>query len=74
MTTGDRARMLLAAALGISVGQLPENPRMGSLEVWDSLAHARLLIGLEEELNRELDPEEIARIEDLSAIESFLAP
>jgi acyl carrier protein len=73
MTASDRARALLAEALGLAATEIPEDARIGAAERWDSLAHARLLIGLEEILNRPLDPSETARIESLADVADVLA-
>jgi len=74
VTANNRARALLAEALGVTTDELPEHARIGAVERWDSLAHARLLIGLEEVLDRQLDPNETARIESLADVADLLAP
>lgn len=69
MTT---ARALLADALGLPENDLPAEARIGSLEQWDSLAHARILLALEEHIGKMLDAEEAAGIESLSDIATTL--
>ena len=69
MTT---ARALLADALGLPENDLPAEARIGSLEQWDSLAHARILLALEEHIGKMLDTEEAAGIESLSDIATTL--
>ena len=69
MTT---ARALLADALGLPEQDLPAEARIGSLDQWDSLAHARILLALEEHIGKMLDAEEAAVIESLSDIAATL--
>jgi len=72
MTALGVAKRLLADAVGMEDSAIPEAPRVGSFERWDSLAHMRLLLALEERLGHELDSDVIARIESLSDIEALL--
>jgi len=43
-----------------SMEEIPDDARMGSLGQWDSLAHVRLLIAIQEKYLIEFSPEEIA--------------
>jgi acyl carrier protein len=72
MSAMAEARRLLAEALAIAELDLPADPRIGAVERWDSLAHARILIALEERLGRELDPEEAVTIESLADIAGII--
>lgn len=73
MSTLSAARALLAAALAIPEASLPATARIGGLEQWDSLAHARILLALEDKLGRLLEAETAARIESLDDIARVLA-
>jgi acyl carrier protein len=66
------ARQLLAEALAIGESDLPLNPRIGMIELWDSLAHARILIGIEEHIGKQLDGEEAVAIESLEDIAAVI--
>ena len=66
------ARRLLAEAVHAELAAVPEDARIGSFERWDSLAHLRLMLALEAEVGRELDPEEIVRIECLDDVRALL--
>ena len=66
------ARRLLAEAVHAELAAVPEDARIGSFERWDSLAHLRLVLALEAEVGRELDAEEIVRIECLNDVRALL--
>ena len=66
------ARQLLADAIGIAASELPSDPRLGQFDRWDSLAHARILLALEERLGKPLDAEEAVAIAGLADIETLL--
>lgn len=53
---------------------IPDDVRIGRFERWDSLAHLRLVLAIEEQIGRELDPDESIRIETLADIATLLAP
>lgn len=69
----NAARSLLAEALGLPEQDLPADPRLGAFDRWDSLAHARILLLLEERIGKMLDAEEAASIESLEGIAATLA-
>ena len=68
MSASTAARRLLAEALAIAESALPENPRIGTIDQWDSLAHMRVLLAIEERLGKPLDAEVAVTIESLSDI------
>lgn len=68
------ARKLLAEALALPIADLPANPRLGAIEQWDSLAHTRILLALEERLGKPLDAEVAVTIESLDDITRLLRP
>lgn len=73
MTLELNAKTLLADAIGIASDNLPAEARLGEVAGWDSLAHTRLILSIEERLRRELEPEEAAAIESLRDVEAVLS-
>ena len=69
----EPAKALLAEALLIDAGAIDDDARIGSIEPWDSLAHMRLLMAIEEKLGRPLDAETAAAIESLADVARVLA-
>ncbi len=67
-----RARALLADVLGLEPGALPADAAPANVAAWDSLAHVRLVLRLEEELGRSLAPEEVLAIRDVDAMAGLL--
>lgn len=66
-----RARMILAEATNLGPEELDENASMTTLDGWDSLAHMRIILAVEELLGRQIAPEklvEIANLEDIAEI------
>ena len=51
-----RARALLADAIGAEPALVPQDARIGVFERWDSLAHLRLILAVEQHIGRQLDP------------------
>ena len=63
---------IVGGALGIDANQLPVDTAIGRSERWDSLAHVRIVLAIEERLNRHLAPDEVVAIADLTDIERLL--
>ncbi len=72
MSAHESATRLLAGALMISERDVPADARLGRVDQWDSLAHARLLLALEEKLGRMLTTEEAVAIESITDIAQLL--
>jgi acyl carrier protein len=68
----DRARTLLADAIGADPAQVPPDARIGTFERWDSLAHLRLILAMEQQLGRQLDPDEAVAVESLADVARLL--
>jgi acyl carrier protein len=68
MSAKAAAKDLLAGALMIDASAVPHDARLGRIEQWDSLAHARLLLALEEKLRRQLTTDEAVGVESLDDI------
>lgn len=65
---------IVGGALGLDTSQVPADAAIGRLERWDSLAHMRIILGLEERLDRQLTAEEVVGISALHDIERLLKP
>ena len=68
----ETARRLLAAALQIKPPQVDPDAAIRWTERWDSLAHMRLMLLLEEHLGRFLETEAMLGIESLSDVAVLL--
>lgn len=68
----DRAREILSGALEMAPDTLPGDAAIGAVEAWDSLAHMRLILALEEAVGGELEAVEIIGIERLTDIAAIL--
>jgi acyl carrier protein len=64
----EKARTMLAEAIGADTTAVPADARIGQFERWDSLAHMRLILSLETRIGRRLDPEEAIGIEGLEDV------
>jgi len=74
MSDGQRAKKLLAEAANCDSAMIPDDVRIGTFERWDSLAHLRLVLAIEQQIGRQLDPDEAIRIESLADVVALLAP
>jgi acyl carrier protein len=66
------AKKLLAEAFHVDAAAIPDTAHLGGFERWDSLAHLRLILALEEKIGRQLDPDEAVRIGSLEDIAGLL--
>ena len=74
MSDGQRAKKLLAEAANCDSAMIPDDVRIGTFERWDSLTHLRLVLAIEQQIGRQLDPDEAIRIESLADVVVLLAP
>jgi acyl carrier protein len=72
MTKAEHARQFLAEAAHCDPESIPDNARIGRFAAWDSLVHLRLIMRLEEQIGRQLDPDETVRIESLADIAALM--
>ncbi len=68
----EQAKGLLAEAAHCEVASIPDDVRIGQFAPWDSLAHLRLVLGIEQRIGRTLDADEAIRIESLKDIAALL--
>jgi acyl carrier protein len=66
------ARSLLAEALGCPEEEIVADSAIGTQLQWDSLAHIKIVLALEERLGRSLTTDEIVAVTSLAAIEQVL--
>ncbi len=66
------ARRLLADAIAAEPALIPQHARIGIFERWDSLAHLRLILALEQQIGRQLDPDEAITVESLDDVARLL--
>ena len=73
MSNAQKARTLLAEALNLDEQDVDGTTMIGVTQQWDSLAHMRLMLALEEALGSELDMEAVVNIASLSDVEATLS-
>ena len=66
------AREVLAEAVNQAAAEVPDDASVETYDLWDSLTHARLMMGLEEKLGRQLTAMEIVGLMNLSDIAELL--
>ncbi len=71
--TLDQARSLVAEALLVAPDEVTDDTAIGVTERWDSLAHLRLMLALEEHLSCTIETDDMMAIESLSDVAAFLA-
>jgi len=64
----EAARALVAEALGLEAGSVPQDARLGEPAAWDSIGHMRIVFAIEERLGATLDAEAIVGIETLADV------
>ena len=74
MSDCAQAKRLLAEAANCNSAIIPDDVRIGNFDRWDSLAHLRLVLAIEQQIGRQLDPDEAIRIEKLTDVAALLAP
>jgi acyl carrier protein len=66
------ARALLADALQVDLALVDERTALGGSPQWDSLAHTRLILAVEERLGRPITPPEVLRLTSLVELGELL--
>ena len=72
MNDAAHARQFLAEATHCEPESIPDDARIGRFSAWDSLAHLRLIMRIEEQIGRQLDPGETVSIESLADITALI--
>ena len=63
---------IVCGALGLDAAELSADAGIGRCARWDSLAHVRVILAIEERLDRQLTPNEVVAIADVGDIERLL--
>ena len=66
------ARTLLAKVLNVQLDTVGDKDSLYTLEMWDSLAHIRIILELEHVLNTELTTEQVLSVENVADIAKLL--
>lgn len=64
----------LRETTGLNIPDVDHTSSLASLPGWDSLALVRLSVGLEEALKRDLEIEELTKIESIADVKALLYP
>lgn len=59
---------ILALSLDLDVSEIRNNSDINNLPEWDSLSHIKIVLAIEEKLERDLTTEEIIGISDVNSI------
>jgi len=68
----NSAVTLLAEALGVDPKVVDENVSLRQTSAWDSLAHFRIVLALEERLGRKLTPIEVVSVRDFQSVSNLI--
>ena len=66
------AASLLAEILERPLGSVPDDASIHNFPAWDSLAHVKLMLKLEDVSGRPVDPGRIVSLIDLKAVDAYL--
>jgi acyl carrier protein len=72
MSSLESARALLAEAVGLPAAAIADDATFDQVERWDSIAHLRLMLALEEKIGRQVTAEETLELFSLRRIAEFL--
>lgn len=67
-----RVRAYVADHFQVPVESVTRSTTADDIEGWDSMAHAEIVLGLEEEYGVEFDPAELVSMEDVGALADTL--
>jgi acyl carrier protein len=66
------ARRLLASAVQMETDEIPDDAAIGRLGSWNSLAHMRLIMAIEEHMGSPLEPDAVVSIASLADVIKIL--
>ena len=66
------ARGLLASAMEMDAADIPDDAAIGRLDNWDSLAHMRLIMALEQHMGAPLTPDTVVGLGSLADVVTVL--
>ena len=68
----NNARSLLADILGVSLATITAESTIDDIERWDSIAHLRVVLALEEKIGRQVTSEETTALFSVRQIAELL--
>ena len=69
----ERVRAFVAEHFGVPVESVTRETTADDIEAWDSMAHAEIVLGLEDEYGVEFEPAELVSMENVGALADTLA-
>jgi acyl carrier protein len=66
--TDNIAKEIISQCLDIYIAEINDGSNMNNIIAWDSLNHIKIVMEIEERLNRNLETEEIIEIFDIESI------
>jgi len=66
--TDNIAKEIISKCLDIDIAEINDGSNMNNIIAWDSLNHIKIVMEIEERLNRNLETEEIIEIFDIESI------
>ena len=73
MNSDNELDQVIAKALGMSPDEIDDQTSIMSEPRWDSLAHFRIALAVEEMLGRQLTPVEVIEIVDVRSLRKLFA-
>jgi len=69
----QKLKKIMADIFEISIDQIDESATMENIELWDSLTHIKLMMGIEENFGIRLETEEIIKMTSFKDIKRILS-
>jgi len=70
--SNEIVRELLATALAMPKSDIGPKTSLSETKEWDSLAHMRIILAIEEQLGRCLSPDEILETKDFGTVDRLI--
>ena len=71
--TDNIAKEIISQCLDIDIAEINDGSNMNNIIAWDSLNHIKIVMEIEERLNRNLETEEIIEIFDIESINKLFS-
>lgn len=68
-----RIKSIVSSVLHVNLAEISDSASADTIESWDSLAHMRLVLALEEEFDVTFDASQISEITSLSSLNSVIS-
>jgi len=66
------AKLILSSVFSVEIEDIPNNASLNNYNRWDSLSHVRIILHLEEVLDRSMSTEEILKATSIHNIQKIL--